>query len=165
MGCGFPRICEEVGAPFTLLLQDSKRRRVCRACEPASVAICSATSGYQVAPFAPRLRDGKCCRVLRACEPASVTVCPASVSYPNARPVCPCQRKTFLRALTKRGISKINMGKEWRFFVEKVKKRSARDSPANRFWRRHPDLNRGVRVLQTLALPLGYGADFPFFGK
>ena len=28
-------------------------------------------------------------------------------------------------------------------------------------WRRHPDLNRGVRVLQTLALPLGYGADFP----
>ncbi len=25
-------------------------------------------------------------------------------------------------------------------------------------WRRHPDLNRGVRVLQTLALPLGYGA-------
>ena len=26
------------------------------------------------------------------------------------------------------------------------------------FWRRHPDLNRGVRVLQTLALPLGDGA-------
>ena len=25
-------------------------------------------------------------------------------------------------------------------------------------WRRHPDLNWGVRVLQTLALPLGYGA-------
>ncbi len=25
-------------------------------------------------------------------------------------------------------------------------------------WRRHPDLNRGIRVLQTLALPLGYGA-------
>ena len=25
-------------------------------------------------------------------------------------------------------------------------------------WRRHPDLNRGVRVLQTLALPLGYSA-------
>ena len=23
-------------------------------------------------------------------------------------------------------------------------------------------MNRGVRVLQTLALPLGYGADFPF---
>ena len=45
--------------------------------------------------------------------------------------------------------------------LEKVKKRSARSSPANRFWRRHPDLNRGVRVLQTLALPLGYGADFP----
>ena len=28
------------------------------------------------------------------------------------------------------------------------------------FWRRHPDLNWGVRVLQTLALPLGYGAVF-----
>ena len=26
------------------------------------------------------------------------------------------------------------------------------------FWRRHPDLNWGVRVLQTLALPLGYDA-------
>ena len=25
-------------------------------------------------------------------------------------------------------------------------------------WRRHPDLNRGIRVLQTLALPLGYSA-------
>ena len=50
-----------------------------------------------------------------------------------------------------------------RFFGEKVKKRSTGSSPANRFWRRHPDLNRGVRVLQTLALPLGYGADFPFF--
>lgn len=26
-------------------------------------------------------------------------------------------------------------------------------------WRRHPDSNRGVRVLQTLALPLGYAAN------
>ncbi len=25
-------------------------------------------------------------------------------------------------------------------------------------WRHHPDLNWRVRVLQTLALPLGYGA-------
>ena len=23
-------------------------------------------------------------------------------------------------------------------------------------WRHHPDLNRGIKVLQTLALPLGY---------
>ena len=31
------------------------------------------------------------------------------------------------------------------------------------FWRHHPDLNRGVKVLQTSALPLGYvaiGADY-----
>ena len=28
------------------------------------------------------------------------------------------------------------------------------------FWRRHPDLNRGIKVLQTLALPLGYSALF-----
>ena len=28
------------------------------------------------------------------------------------------------------------------------------------FWRRHPDLNWGVRVLQTLALPLGHVAIF-----
>ena len=26
------------------------------------------------------------------------------------------------------------------------------------FWRRHPDLNWGIEVLQTSALPLGYGA-------
>ena len=25
------------------------------------------------------------------------------------------------------------------------------------FWRYHPDLNRGISVLQTDALPLGYG--------
>ena len=25
-------------------------------------------------------------------------------------------------------------------------------------WRRHPDLNWGIKVLQTSALPLGYGA-------
>ena len=28
------------------------------------------------------------------------------------------------------------------------------------FWRHHPDLNRGIKVLQTSALPLGYGAIF-----
>ncbi len=27
-------------------------------------------------------------------------------------------------------------------------------------WRRHPDLNRGMKVLQTLALPLGYSANY-----
>ena len=27
------------------------------------------------------------------------------------------------------------------------------------FWRRHPDLNRGITVLQTVALPLGYDAS------
>ena len=30
--------------------------------------------------------------------------------------------------------------------------------PAHFIWRRHPDLNWGIRILQTLALPLGYGA-------
>ena len=32
-------------------------------------------------------------------------------------------------------------------------------------WRRHPDLNRGVKVLQTFALPLGYGAKQKQCGK
>ena len=32
------------------------------------------------------------------------------------------------------------------------------------FWRHHPDLNRGIKVLQTSALPLGYGAIL-FFKK
>jgi hypothetical protein len=31
-------------------------------------------------------------------------------------------------------------------------------SKSGSFWRRHPDLNWGIRVLQTLALPLGYDA-------
>ena len=30
--------------------------------------------------------------------------------------------------------------------------------PVFLFWRRHPDLNRGMEVLQTSALPLGYAA-------
>ena len=29
---------------------------------------------------------------------------------------------------------------------------------AHLFWRRHPDLNRGIADLQSAALPLGYGA-------
>ena len=28
------------------------------------------------------------------------------------------------------------------------------------YWRRHPDLNWGIKVLQTSALPLGYVASF-----
>src|SRR2546421_8740280 len=35
--------------------------------------------------------------------------------------------------------------------------RAARRDPGG-IWRRHPDSNRGIRVLQTLALPLGYAA-------
>ncbi len=31
------------------------------------------------------------------------------------------------------------------------------------FWRRHPDLNWGIKVLQTSALPLGYGALLLFY--
>ena len=27
-------------------------------------------------------------------------------------------------------------------------------------WRRHPESDRGMKVLQTSALPLGYGAEF-----
>ena len=33
------------------------------------------------------------------------------------------------------------------------------------FWRRHPDLNRGIELLQSFALPLGYGAVFSFRTK
>ena len=29
---------------------------------------------------------------------------------------------------------------------------------SKKIWRRHPDLNRGIKVLQTFALPLGYDA-------
>ena len=121
--------------PFAPRLRDGKRRCVCRTCEAASVAICFASASRQASPFAPHLYRTRSL-VLCACFPNDFA----------------------LRNGARVGISESNMGKEWRFFVEKVKKRSARDSPANRFWRRHPDLNRGVRVLQTLALPLGYGA-------
>ena len=30
------------------------------------------------------------------------------------------------------------------------------------FWRHHPESDRGIKVLQTSALPLGYGALFKF---
>ena len=32
-------------------------------------------------------------------------------------------------------------------------------------WRRHPDLNWGIKVLQTSALPLGYAAILEFVNK
>ena len=52
---------------------------------------------------------------------------------------------------------------QWRIFIFKQTLRSKKIAagflaPQQLIWRRHPDLNRGVRVLQTLALPLGYGA-------
>ena len=46
-------------------------------------------------------------------------------------------------------------------FKEVIKK-PAKNNPKNLLflglWRRHPDLNWGIKVLQTSALPLGYGA-------
>ena len=30
------------------------------------------------------------------------------------------------------------------------------------YWRRHPDLNWGIKLLQSSALPLGYGALFNY---
>ena len=39
-----------------------------------------------------------------------------------------------------------------------LKRHEGGPQPALTFWRRHPDLNWGIRILQTLALPLGYGA-------
>ena len=40
---------------------------------------------------------------------------------------------------------------------------SANSATPARYWRRHPDLNRGIRVLQTRALPLGYAAKIRLF--
>ena len=40
------------------------------------------------------------------------------------------------------------------------KKKKTRFCVSFFFWRRHPDLNRGITVLQTVALPLGYDAIF-----
>ena len=45
---------------------------------------------------------------------------------------------------------------------EVIKKPAKKNNPKNLLflglWRRHPDLNWGIKVLQTSALPLGYGA-------
>ena len=46
-----------------------------------------------------------------------------------------------------------------------IKRKMTRTCVRVIFWRRHPDLNWGVRELQSLALPLGYdakknGADY-----
>ena len=40
----------------------------------------------------------------------------------------------------------------------KYEKRTFARSKSSFQWRRHPDLNWGIKVLQTSALPLGYGA-------
>ena len=40
------------------------------------------------------------------------------------------------------------------------KKNGERAAARPLIWRRHPDLNWGIRILQTLALPLGYGARY-----
>ena len=40
------------------------------------------------------------------------------------------------------------------------KKKKTRYCVSFFFWRRHPDLNRGITVLQTVALPLGYDATY-----
>ena len=47
----------------------------------------------------------------------------------------------------------------------KLDKKTLHQSVQSFFWRRHPDLNRGIKVLQTLALPLGYSAVFAFRKK
>ena len=41
-----------------------------------------------------------------------------------------------------------------------ILRKSSAQGSCRAFWRRHPDLNRGIKVLQTLALPLGYSAVF-----
>ena len=43
------------------------------------------------------------------------------------------------------------------FYISPTQKQNRRYT-AVLFWRRHPDLNWGIKVLQTSALPLGYGA-------
>ena len=40
------------------------------------------------------------------------------------------------------------------------KERASQRLTLSFFWRRHPDLNWGIKVLQTSALPLGYGAEY-----
>ena len=40
------------------------------------------------------------------------------------------------------------------------KERASQRLALSFFWRRHPDLNWGITVLQTSALPLGYGAEY-----
>ena len=42
--------------------------------------------------------------------------------------------------------------------LKEHKKTSIRNLIDVFLWRRHPDLNRGIKVLQTSALPLGYSA-------
>ena len=39
------------------------------------------------------------------------------------------------------------------------------DGSASEIWRSHPDLNWGMVVLQTTALPLGYGTEGAFCTK
>ena len=43
--------------------------------------------------------------------------------------------------------------------LSKKQKKNAASECDVLLWRCHPDLNRGMKVLQTFALPLGYGTE------
>ena len=76
---------------------------------------------------------------LRPMAPCKKTATPHQKTRPQSRPQLRPERLTALPVR-----------------LRVTKKASPETMPFA--WRRHPDLNRGVKVLQTFALPLGYGA-------
>ena len=137
-----------------------RRRRVRLKCKTAGAAV-FASARRQGLPFS-LLQGGRRRRLLRICKPASVTVCPASVSYPNARPVCLCPRKTFLRALTKRGIAKSNMGK-MAVFCRESKKTVCERFSREPFLEAPPGFEPGSQGFADPCLTTWLWRRFPFF--
>ena len=107
---------------------------------------------------------------LRAAADFSVRRCrffcaPLPIFLRAAADLLSVRRRPFLRAAAFCGRSRLG----WRALLAAPPPRLFRGGRGRKrpplhakrrpiFWRRHPDLNRGVRALQALALPLGYSA-------
>ena len=100
------------------------------------------------------------CRTRPGPRTAGRRVCAVRVFWPQAKTSAQAEFTAQpLAALSPYGCGVPLAGASAEHFkIPRYPKRNTSLSAGVSFWRRHPDLNRGMRVLQTLALPLGYVA-------
>ena len=93
-----------------------------------------------------------CLRSITCCCTAGLPIAPASPISPPPISSTECRKLHDIK--TDAALKKLRLSAGYR----------AKNKTDNtfeeycRFWRHHPESNRGIKVLQTSALPLGYGA-------